>query len=381
MTTRSLFTRPALANRWLIPAGLLILCALSFGSLIFSLGLYWDDWPSLWFLHFFGPRVFPLAFAADRPVQGWLFVLTTSLVGESLLAWQIFGILTRWLSGLALGWMLVSVWPQRKPQVLWVTVLFLLYPGFMQQYIPITYGHQFLILSLFFFSMGLMVWSVRKPELYWLLTFASLLSALLTMFALEYFYGLELLRPVFLWLALGNVGQVVGQAASLTARQRLWLTLRRWLPYFILDAFFLAWRLTHSTPRGEVTLFKNLSLAPAATLAELVRTILIRSLRIGAGRLGANFYLSKFWRSEAEPGAGLRRCRHPGCLAGLRAAQARSGCAGGRCACRRLTQADALGSAGAAGRPLRPVDCRLAGVGDRFASGVEAYPGTALPSR
>lgn len=274
MTARSLFTRPALANRWLIPAGLLILCALSFGSLIFSLGLYWDDWPSLWFLHFFGPRVFPLAFAADRPVQGWLFVLTTSLVGESLLAWQIFGILTRWLSGLALGWMLVSVWPQRKPQVLWVTVLFLLYPGFMQQYIPITYGHQFLILSLFFFSMGLMVWSVRKPELYWQLTFASLLSALLTMFALEYFYGLELLRPVFLWLALGNVGQVVGQAANLTARQRLWLTLRRWLPYFILDAFFLAWRLTHSTPRGEVTLFKNLSLAPAATLAELVRTIL-----------------------------------------------------------------------------------------------------------
>ena len=58
--------------------------------------------------------VFPQAFAADRPVQGWLFVLTTSLVGESLLAWQVFGILTRWLSGLALGWLLVSLWPERK---------------------------------------------------------------------------------------------------------------------------------------------------------------------------------------------------------------------------------------------------------------------------
>jgi hypothetical protein len=285
------FFRRALASRWLIPAGLLVLCALSFGPLIFSLGLYWDDWPSLWFLHFFGPGVFPRAFAADRPVQGWLFVLTTSLVGESLLAWQVFGILTRWLSGLALGWLLISLWPERKAQCLWVTVLFLLYPGFMQQYIPITYGHQFLILSLFLLSQALMVWSVRKAWLYGLLTLASLLTAVLTMFALEYFYGLELLRPVFIFLALGDVPQAVGlfrranvdQAVSLTPagqartssplRRRLWLAFRLWLPYLVVDALFLAWRLTHSTPRGEVTLFNNLRLNPSAALADLVRTI------------------------------------------------------------------------------------------------------------
>jgi hypothetical protein len=265
MRAKSLTHRAALANRWLIPIGLLLLCALSFGPLILTLGLYWDDWPSLWFLHFFGPGVFPQAFAADRPVQGWLFVLTTSLVGESLPAWQVFGILTRWLSGVALGWMLVSLWPERKAQALWVTVLFLLYPGFMQQYIPITYGHQFLILSLFFSSLGLMIWSVRKARLYWLLTLASLLTAVLTMFALEYFYGLELLRPVFLWLL------ICEQTSNY--RQRLWLTTRRWLPYFTADALFLAWRLTHSTPRGEVTLFKKLALDPAATLTSLVKTI------------------------------------------------------------------------------------------------------------
>ena len=266
MTEKGSFRRPALANRWLISAGLLVLCALSFGPLIYTLGLYWDDWPSLWFLHFFGPGVFPQAFAADRPVQGWLFVLTTSLVGESLLAWHIFGIVTRWLSGMALLWMLVSLWPERKAQALWVTILFLVYPGFMQQYIPITYGHQFLVLSLFFLSIGLMIWSVRKPALYWLLTFSSLLSAVLCMFALEYFYGLEFLRPVFLWLL------VCEQTPNL--RQRLWLTVRRWLPYAAAAGLFLAWRLTHATPRGEVTLFKNLSLDPATTLMELVKTIL-----------------------------------------------------------------------------------------------------------
>jgi hypothetical protein len=102
MTPNSLFRQAASANRWLLPLGVLLLCALSFGPLITALGLYWDDWPSLWFLHFFGPGVFPQAFAADRPVQGWLFLLTTSLVGQSLLAWQVFGILTRWLSGIVL---------------------------------------------------------------------------------------------------------------------------------------------------------------------------------------------------------------------------------------------------------------------------------------
>lgn len=287
MSERSIFRRPLLANRSLIPLGLLALCALSFGPLILTLGLYWDDWPSLWFLHFFGPGVFPLAFAADRPVQGWLFVLTTGLVGESLLAWQIFGIVTRWLSGIAMGWMLVSLWPERKTQVLWVTVLFLLYPGFMQQYIPITYGHQFLIMSLFFFSVGLMIWSVCKPAWYRPLTLGSLLSALLTMFALEYFYGLELLRPVFLWLLLA------GQTPDLP--QRLWLTAKRWLPYAFVDVLFLVWRLTHTTPRGEVTLFKNLALAPIATLAELVKTILsdiYESALVAWGRIFAYLNIS-----------------------------------------------------------------------------------------
>ncbi len=132
-----------------------------------------------------------------------------------------------------------------------------------------------------------MVWSVRKPQLFWPLTLASLSTAVLTMFALEYFYGLELLRPLFLWLSLANVGQAVslsradvGQADSLSPavqagmpRQRLWTTLRLWLPYLAADLLFLAWRLTHSTPRGEVTLFEHLRLDPSAALTGLVRTI------------------------------------------------------------------------------------------------------------
>jgi len=250
--------------------GLLALCTLTYGLLAKTLGLYWDDWPSLWFLHFFSPQIFPQAFAIDRPVQGWLFVLTTSIIGESLFAWQIFGLLTRWLTGITLWWVLWSLWPRRKPQALAVVILFLLYPGFSQQYIPITYGHQFLVMSSFFISLGVMIWSIRKIQSsdrkwYWLFSGFSLVVGLLSMFALEYFFGLELLRPVLLWIVIGETIRQPGK--------RLVETIRRWLPYLGMNALFLVWRLTHSTPRGEVTLFKNLAENPSQALWDLVQKI------------------------------------------------------------------------------------------------------------
>jgi hypothetical protein len=214
------------------------------------MGLYWDDWPSLWFLHFWGPKIFPLAFSIDRPVQGWLFVLTTTIFGESLFGWQIFGIIARWLSGIALGWMLLSLWPRRRFQVLGVTILFLVYPGFLSQNIAITYGHQFLIMGLFLVSFGTMIWSIRRPARYLLFTGLSMLIALLSMFALEYYFGLELLRPVFLWIVIGETVR--------DRKSRLIETGKRWLPYLGLDAIFLAWRLTTD---------------PATTITRLAQTI------------------------------------------------------------------------------------------------------------
>jgi hypothetical protein len=262
--------------KWTIPAALLALCAIAYGPLILQLGLYWDDWPSLWFLHFYGPTVFPQAFAIDRPLQGWLFVLTTSLIGENLLAWHLFGIITRWISGLALGWVLYLLWPNRKMQVVCVTALFLVYPGFMQQYIPITYGHQFIILSLFLVSLGIMILglqaeSQRKPARYWMFTVLSVLSAVLSMFALEYFYGLELLRPVLIWLLADRFMLTDGFVSN---RRRLGYTLKHWLPYALADALFLGWRLTHSTPRGKIVVFDKLLASPLETLANLSGTIL-----------------------------------------------------------------------------------------------------------
>ena len=258
------------------------------------LGLYWDDWPSLWFLHLYGPGVFPLAFSIDRPVQGWLFVLTTGLLGESMLAWQVFGILARWLSGAALLGLLFSLWPERREPAVWVAALYVVYPGFIQQLIPITYSHQFLILSAFLAALALMVQAVRRPRRYWLLTAISASISTLSYFALEYFFGLALLRPALIWIAAKHpspptpppVGEG-SQRAPLPSgegpgvRARALLTLRLWLPYLLADSLFLFWRVTHTTPRGQIMIFDQLRAAPLQALLDLAVKIAQDLLQAG----------------------------------------------------------------------------------------------------
>ncbi len=149
------------------PPALLLYCLLSFGLLIPWLGFYWDDWPSIYYLHVLGPSGFIAAFAGDRPSLGWFFMLTSTIFGQSTIAWQVFGLLARWSCSLALWWLLRSLWPGHSRQATWVALLFAAYPGFLQQYIAVTYSHTWTVLALFFTSLGAMIWAYRRPRFYW----------------------------------------------------------------------------------------------------------------------------------------------------------------------------------------------------------------------
>ena len=91
-------------------------------------------------------------------------MLTTPLFGELTTAWQFFSLFTRFLTGLAWWWTLRGLWPQHGRQAFWVSALFVVYPGFSQQYIAVTYSNAFLVYTLFIISFGTMVWAYRKPR-------------------------------------------------------------------------------------------------------------------------------------------------------------------------------------------------------------------------
>ena len=179
---------------------LLILCTASFAPLIPWLGFYQDDWYQVWFGRAFGPAVFIDYYAIERPFIAAIYLLTTSLVGELPLNWQIFGLLCRWLAALSAWWTLRIIWPRQAQVVTWVALLFAIYPGFRQQYLSVIYSHYFIQAAVHIFSLGAMLLALRHPKRAWLWTMLALLAALFGVFTSEYFFGLELIdRSCYGW--------------------------------------------------------------------------------------------------------------------------------------------------------------------------------------
>jgi hypothetical protein len=250
-----------------VPFALLILCFLSFGLLISKLGFYQDDWVVIWFAKAFGPGVFIDFFANERPFYAGVYMLTTSLMGSSQLAWQIFGIMTRWLAVLAAWWTLRQLWPRHTIQATWVAFIFAIYPSFKQQSASVVHSQNFILLASAILSLGLMVLAVRKRRWSVHLTILAMLTGGFSMFSAEYFFGLELLRPLFLWLALEHETPSLGH--------RLRRTLARWMPYLVIMGLFLGWRLfIFRFPTYDPDLVQGLINDPRATLIVLGQTII-----------------------------------------------------------------------------------------------------------
>jgi len=254
-----------------IPLALFIICVISYGLLIPWLGFYWDDWPYSWFAHILGPLGFVKAFANDRPFLSVIYMITTSLFGNTPILWQIFGVLTRFLSVYALWWTLRKVWPKYGRQVAAVVFLFAVYPGFGQQWISVIYSQVFIVLAALFFSIGLNIVADQKPRwLWWPLTLVALVCSAFSLFTTEYFFGLELLRPIFLWIVAGE--------KEIGWRKRATRTAIQWLPYFLVWAGYAAyhlWLLHSSTYKGyEIQVFSTTSAGPAVTISQTIQAVI-----------------------------------------------------------------------------------------------------------
>ena len=249
-----------------VPVVLLVLCILSFGLVASQVGFYWDDWFYSYFNRFFGAADFWEAFQEDRPLASGLFYLTGRLVGGQPLSWQIFALATRWLACLAVWWTLNALWPGKTRQIATVTFLFALYPGFRQQHIAILYSNWFIVMAFFMASLGAMSWAVRKPGWFWPLFLLSLPLSGYAMAAVEYFFGLELLRPIFLWLVLKDKYD--------NTRQRLQRAILYWIPYLAIMLAFLAWRMLSPSERGTITIFSDLAANPFKAIFNLLGIII-----------------------------------------------------------------------------------------------------------
>ena len=144
-------------NNRSVPFALLAICILAFGLLVPWPGYYQDDWYQVWFGRAFGSGVFVDYYSIERPFIAGIYMLTMPLVGTSPLSWQVFGVFSRFLSVLAVYWLLRVVWPERRLQAVWAAALFAVYPAFPQQYASVIYSHYFLQMAVQMLSLGTMV--------------------------------------------------------------------------------------------------------------------------------------------------------------------------------------------------------------------------------
>lgn len=245
---------------------LLFLSIIAYGIYILWMGFYWDDWPWMFFSNVIGPQSL-VGIEVHRPLSGLFLWLGAELFGETPLYWQIFALLLRFLTGLALWWVIVSIWPQRIERATWITFIFLLYPGFTQQFVAVNSSRHLFALSTFFISLGLMVWSIRKLKWYWSLTVLSLFLSLIGTLTSEYYYGLELVRPVVIWLVLdfGDKKRV----------ERLRTLFKYWIPYFVLLIIVFFWRyLVSQKVNYRMALIDTMVATPIEALIKSVRTAL-----------------------------------------------------------------------------------------------------------
>ena len=248
----------------LFPLLLLALSLLIYGLFIPFLGFYWDDFPYLWFRHVSGVSGVMRAIALDRPLLAAVYALPMSVLGESPWAWQVAAILGRWLFTWSTYGFLKALWPTKKMDLKWITLLVLVFPGFKQQWISVIYTHVFLVMALYFVSLTLFVREIRaggKPSPRMA---GAILLSLVCMTAVEYVAGLELLRPFIIYM-------LISQAGKFSFGEKFRRTLKLWLPYLLVFVLFLIYRVfIASSVLYKVQQMDGLTSSPLATLWDMV---------------------------------------------------------------------------------------------------------------
>jgi hypothetical protein len=255
-----------------VPAFLAVITLITYGLLIPWLGFYWDDWNFAFLSHFYGPAELIPAFASWRPFLGPIFAFTLSLFGTHPITWQIFGLALRFFLAFALWWTLKQLWPDHKKQVLPTVLLFLVFPGFSQQWVALTHINQEIIpLIAYLFSFGLTIRAIRMPAHRFRSTALALLLQFVGLFSTEYFLGYEMIRLIMVFYLVGpeKILKRIRQALAIWLPYALlWIANGIWLYVFYRSGSYISYGL-----KGLNLFSDGLLQAPVLIFTEVLRTV------------------------------------------------------------------------------------------------------------
>lgn len=221
----------------LLTMGVVFVGVIAYAPLIGQLGFYRDDWYQLWAVDTFGPASVISLFSIDRPVMGYLYAGTSSMLGIRPLPWHLYALALRLAGALAFLGMMRSLWPRQRQAAFLATLLFLVYPGFQHQPNANTFSNHLYTYAMAMISLWLTAVSLNSPTPSGrrLTTIGAVLTAACYFPIYEYMVGLEALRLGILWLH-ERRRQPVGLRPSVQDLAKAWA------PYGVTLAAFLLWR-------------------------------------------------------------------------------------------------------------------------------------------
>ena len=245
------------------PVILLGVCILTYGLLFLWQGFYLDDWYIVYFNKNFGAGEFLQFFKNDRPFFAYVYMIFVPIFKDSRVGWQLFALLTRFLASLSFWWLFIKLRPNQKRLASIATLLFTVYPGFQFHWFAVMYSQLYVLMTFYFLSFVFMIESVRAARHRIWYTVAALACVVIGVFPMEYFYGLEIVRPLILWLALS--------AYKDTPRIRLKRTLLNWIPYLVVVGGFTVFRvLSNQSYSYEIKILQDLKISPLDTVLALI---------------------------------------------------------------------------------------------------------------
>src|SRR5688572_25478966 len=222
---------------WISVLTLIVIAALAYLPLINQIGYSHDDWYLMASARAEGADVFHDIYSVDRPLRAYVLTPAYRLFGQNVLLYNLSAWAFRVLSALLFLWMLKMLWPNRSYETLIMALLYVLYPGFLSQYNGIDYQPQIISLALAMLSLALTVHAFFEKRFTYKVVGISLsiIMGILYLGLVEYEVGFELIRFTLLFVLVGRV--------TFSFRERVFRTIKSWLPYSLILLGFGVWRI------------------------------------------------------------------------------------------------------------------------------------------
>ena len=239
----------------------------AFGILAPTLGFYQDDWNHIYYFSQGGAAgIESVYFRDSRPFAHALYIPLFELLKINPLSWQLYSIFTRFLGVYTFWHILNLLWKKAKNRNALIAALFFVYPIFMLQSMSIMFAIHWTMYFFYMLSIYFMLRGFQKQARQRLFLSLAIIFEFAHLFLLEYFVGIELLRPLLLFILFRDF----------PIRERITKSIKASAPFFLILILYVIFRSSYSSligyDRNTPIIFSQLLQTPLTTIISLIQT-------------------------------------------------------------------------------------------------------------